>query len=134
MKRARNGQIEGELDMKVLLGNTYPPALVRRGVKITPIKLEEAKKNVILDGFESFWGHSNTIQVANKLLEIDVTPKTERPVLSLSEDFFPILNGKIFTKVLVLSPSYVGAYRPQIGEEVGEDKIIGWQCLLWDFD
>jgi hypothetical protein len=88
---------------------------------------------MLQNGFESFWGHTNTIQVANTQLEIDVTPENERPAISLSEDNFPMLNGIKYEQVLVLSPSYAGTYRPQIGEEVSEDKIAGWQCLLWDF-
>ena len=118
--------------MSILIGNTYPTALIRRRVVVTPISLKEAKR-LLKDGFKSFWGHSNTIQVANKQLGIDVTPKTERPALSLTEDNFPSLNGKTFKQVLVLSSSCSGTYRPKIGEEVPEDKIVGWQCLLWDF-
>lgn len=119
--------------MTILLGNTYPPALVRRRVVITPITLEAAIK-LLANGFESFWGHTNTIQAANEQLGVDVRPKTERPAVILDKEGFPSLNGIIATKVLVLSPNYANGFRPQIGEEVPLEKLTGWQCLLWEWE
>jgi len=118
--------------MIALLGNTYPPAMVRRQVLVTPISVEEARE-FLADGFMSYWGHVNTVNVANNLLGVDVTPETERPAISLNEEGFPTLNGKVADKVVVLSPNYAPGYRPQEGEITPPEKIIGWQALLWDF-
>lgn len=118
--------------MKILIGNTYPPALVRRRVVVTPISVDEARDH-LANGFESFWGHTNTAGLGTEILGVDVLPETERPAVTLGDEGFPVLNGVTARKVLVLSPDYVPGYRPAIGEEVPADKITGWQCLLWDF-
>lgn len=120
----------------ILLGNTYPPALVRRQVLVTPISIEEARALVYGEFFQqfiSYWGHANTIVAANALLGVDVTPETDRPAITLNEEGFPTLNGKVADKVVVLSPNYAPGYRPQEGEITPPEKIIGWQALLWDF-
>jgi len=117
----------------ILLGNVFPPALIRRKTTVTPISEEDAKK-LLEHGFESFWGHDNTISVASRLAGRDVTPKAPRPAIGLDADNFPTLYGLSYSKVLVLSPNYAGTYRPAIGEIVGDDKITGWQCLLFEFN
>ena len=117
---------------KILVGNTFPVALIRRRVLISPVSVAQAK--AMLKNFASFWGHANTLAAAKEQLGVDVAPKTERPAIQLGEDNFPILDGELFRKVLVLSPSYANGFRPAIGEEVSSDKIVGWQCLLFDFN
>jgi len=57
--------------VKTLLGNTYPPALVRRRVTITPISIDEAR-DILAGGFESFWGHVNTAKTGAALLGFEV--------------------------------------------------------------
>ena len=117
---------------KVLLGNTFPLTLVRRGTFIEPVSLETAK-TLLEVGFASFWGHANTAAVAKAQLGFDVAPKTERPALKLNEEQLPTLDGETFTKVLVLSPSYRAGFRPAIGVEGGPDDIVGWEPLLVTF-
>lgn len=117
----------------VLLGNTYPPALIRRKITVTPISIEVARE-LLADGFQSYWGHANTIITANALLGVNVTPETERPALLLNADNLPTLDGNLADKVVVLSPNYASGYRPQEGEITPPEKIIGWQALLWDFE
>jgi hypothetical protein len=77
---------------KVLLGNTFPLTLVRRGTFIEPVSLETAK-TLLEVGFASFWGHANTAAVAKAQLGFDVAPKTERPALKLNEEQLPTLDG-----------------------------------------
>lgn len=116
----------------VLLGNTFPPALIRRKITVTPISIEVARE-LLADGFQSYWGHANTIITANALLGVNVTPETERPALLLNADNLPTLDGKVANKVVVLSPNYAPGYRPPEGEITPPEKILGWQALLWLF-
>ena len=119
---------------KILVGNTYPPALIRRKVQITPISIEQAQ-SLLNSGFVSFWGHTNTLAAARDQLGVDVTPKTDRPAIVLDDDNFPTCQGTTVSHVLVLSPTYIPGFRPEIGskEEIPAEKVIGWQCLLFDF-
>lgn len=119
---------------RILVGNTYPPALIRRPVQVTPITLEQAQ-GLLKRGFVSFWGHTNTLAAAREQLGVDVTPETERPAIVLDSDNFPTCEGVTANQVLVLSPTYTAGFRPEIGskEEIPADKVIGWQCLLFDF-
>ena len=103
--------------------------LVRRKVLIEPKTPEEFQKVVQNAEISSFWGHENTLSVVKQLLGVDLTPKEERPILSLSEDNFPQLYGESFTEVWLVNPDYKGVYRSKIGEEVSSDKIAGWQIL-----
>ena len=52
----------------------------------------------------------------------------------LDEDNFPMLYGQKFTTVILISPNFVPGFRPAIGEEVGEDKILSWSTLKLNFD
>ena len=117
-----------------LLSNTFPLSLIRRRVTIKPVPLEWVQEIAQSGHFESCWGHSNTLSVVNKLLGADITPKETRPVIRLDTDNLPLLYGQKFTKVIVVSPNYVEGFRPQVGEEVSEDKITGWQTLLVEFE
>lgn len=114
----------------VLVGNTFPVTLIRRKCTITPIppaKLASIVQEA--DFVESFWGHANTLAVASEKLGRDITPETERPVLTLSVVArLPKLRREYGT-VYILNPDYAESYRPAIGEEVTQDKIIGW-CAL----
>lgn len=121
--------------MKVLIGNTFPLALVRRRVSIVPIRVEDAR--IIIDdseGLASFWGHSNTAAAAEAALGVPVRPKVERPALVLDSEGLPSLNGESYSTVLVLSPDYVPGFRPAIGAEVPAESILGWQALVLQWD
>lgn len=119
--------------MKILLGNTFPLTLVKRVVEIEPISLDEAAR--LLDGgFDSFWGHTNTLAAAKEQLGVDPTPETERPSITLDEEGLPAVGqGESATVVVVLSPQYRQGFRPQIGEEVSPEDILGWQALKVQF-
>lgn len=118
---------------KILLGNVFPTSLVKRQVLIEPIALDEAKR-LLAGGYDSFWGHTNTLLAAKEQLGVDVAPKTERPALKLDQEGLPYLvEGEVAMKIILLSPSYKEGFRPAIGEEVSTDDIVGWTALLVTF-
>ncbi len=116
-----------------IFGSTFPLSLIRRRVQIEPRPIDRLRLRLHESQWESFWGHANTIAAANRLLGIDITPKTERPALSLSKNGLPMLNNRRCQECWILSPDYIAGFRPAIGEEVSSDKILGWQVLrlLW---
>ena len=116
---------------KILLGSSWPMTLVRRCVRIDVISIGILRQYLKeADGkFHSFWGHQNTIAAANRLLGVDVTPKTERPAVELTYEGLPTFEGEVFWRVYILNPDYRPGFRPQIGQEVGEEDITGWTCL-----
>lgn len=116
----------------VFVGNTFPASLVRRKVTITPVTIEDMI-SAMEDGYVSYWGHSNTLAVASEILGYDLKPATDRPAIVLDDEGFPTLFGHYSSDIYVLSPNYVSGYRPH-GEEVGLDKIAGWQCLHVRFE
>lgn len=124
----------------VLIGNSFPQSLIRKTVVTRPIFLSDAKE-LLKGGFDSFWGHTNTIRAASEILGVDVTPKskylqpdgTYRPAVELDDDLNPYFDGKSYTSIILLSPEYERGYRPKIGEEVSADKIVAWQTLLMTF-
>lgn len=118
---------------KILIGNSFPLSLIRRKVVITPCTLDELQKKLENTRIVSFWGHCNTLNVINQLLGKDLTPETERPVLTLSPDNNPVLDGTEFSECWILSPDYQKNFRPAIGEEVTVNDIISWQCLKISF-
>jgi len=119
--------------MKLLVGNIFPTSLVRRPVRIDPISLYQAEHYMETSEIYSFWGHANTLNTVNKKFGFDLTPKTDRPAVTLDINGTPVLHGERFEKVLVISPDYRPGFRPAIGVEVGEEDIVGWQCLLVSF-
>ena len=96
-------------------------------------ELVEIRKKLENAQIVSFWGHCNTLNVINQLLGKDLTPATERPVLTLSSDNNPVLDGAEFSECWILSPDYRKNFRPAIGEEVTVNDIISWQCLKISF-
>ncbi len=117
----------------ILLGSTFPLSLVRRQCSIVPASLASLREKAHLSGWKSFWGHNNTRRVAQEVLGFDPVPASERPALSLDDENFPQLDGQRFCEVWVLSPDYPAGFRPAIGQEVGSENIIGWQCLKISF-
>lgn len=98
-------------------------------MEIKVSSLDELKKLSQNAKCHSFWGHLNTLKIANEILGFDVSPIEERIAVKLNEDSLPVLAGKAFTECWVLSPDYVKGFRPKIGEEVEPEKIVGWQVL-----
>lgn len=120
---------------KILIGNTFPLVLVRRRVVIEPCEMSVLKKN-IYEGVEvfSFWGHVGTLEVANSTVGADLAPRTERPALQLTEDGLPMLYGQAFHECFVLSPNYIGGFRPALGVEVTAEQISSWNLLRVVFE
>jgi hypothetical protein len=118
-----------QTDKSILIGNSFPLSLIRRAVTIqpqTPTALRNAMRDVHV---VSFWGHANTLQLAETFLECGLAPKSERPVLNLSGENLPTLGNQTFSEAWILSPDYIGNFRPAAGEEVSPEKIRGWQIL-----
>ena len=113
----------------ILVGSAFPLSLIRRRVVIQPCSLTEVREEIKSRPFASFWGHANTLAAANAMLGADVTPRTERPAVALDPDQFPALDGVSYRECFILSPDYAPGFRPKVGEELGPDKIAGWQAL-----
>ena len=118
----------------ILVGNTFPFALLRRDANIRVLTLDALRQ--ALDGAEivSFWGHENSRAAAEAILGgVSLRPATERPALSLSPDGLPVLDGRTFRTCFVLAPDYRPGYRPAIGEEPTPSDILGWHALRIDW-
>jgi hypothetical protein len=120
-------------DGPLLVGNSFPFPLIRRRVVIEPLSDGEARDLLMGRGFVSFWGHGNTLHAAREFLGVDLAPRTSRPALTLDEANIPSLDGMSSSDVLVISPEYAPGYRPEIGQEVPIEKILGFQALLITF-
>ncbi|MDZ7371081.1 MAG: YddF family protein [candidate division KSB1 bacterium] len=117
----------------LLIANAFPFSLIYRRVLIEPIEIERAKQLIFERGYESSWGHENTLKAVNSLLGVDLTPKEPRPALVLNEEMLPALYGAAFSEVLLVTPIYRQGFRPTIGEEVQADAVLGWRTLLMQF-
>ena len=126
--------METPLAQKFIITNVYPFSLVRRKMTAVPVELKDVITLLKTGFFISAWGHRNTLEAVNKMLGVDITPVSERPVIILNDQKFPMLNGEQFTKVLLVSPNYKKGFRPKLGEEVQEKAILSWQALLLNFD
>lgn len=113
----------------ILIGNSFPLSLIRTKVVIEPCPVDDLRRELACRPIYSFWGHRNTLAAANQLTGADLMPATDRPALQLSAPLCPVLGGIEFDECWILSPDYVSGYRPAIGEEVEQDKIVGWQVL-----
>ena len=114
---------------KLLIGNSFPLPLIRREVHITLVTREELLRHVQDQFIASFWGHANTLPAVNAWLGLDLTPRVERPALTLSPEQLPMLDGHAYRECYVLSPDYRPGFRPAIGVEVPPNEILGWQLL-----
>jgi hypothetical protein len=114
---------------KILIGNSFPLTLVKNKVLISSIDVDEIKA-LISEGAEicSFWGHSNTVSIAETMLGCNI--KCDRVALDVNKNG-GILHpqGGEFRVLYTLTPNYKEAFRPQIGVEVTPDQILGWQAL-----
>ena len=118
----------------ILIGNTFPFALLRRDANIRTLSIDALRVALSSSEIFSFWGHENTRAAAESLLGgVSLRPATERPALSLSPDFLPSLNGRVFRTCFVLAPDYRPGYRPAIGEEPSPSGILGWHALRIDW-
>ena len=117
-----------------LITTVFPFSLVRRKMLAEPMEMDDVIKIARTGQFESAWGHANTINAVNRVIGADISPKESRPAVVLDEQRFPTLYGQTFTTVILISPNFVPGFRPAIGEEVGEDKVLGWSALKLSFD
>lgn len=125
----RENQQRDEKHWAVLVGNTFPPSLIRRRVVIDPLPLEELRKALEDARVVSFWGHATTVRAASLLVGTDLTPAQERPALALSPEKLPTFAAEVFKECWVVSPDFAHGYRPAVGEEVPPERITGWQVL-----
>lgn len=119
---------------KILVGNTFPLAMVKREVRIYPISLESLRKRV-LGAAEicSYWGHANTEHVAQEILGVKFPAEDFRKPLSLSPRGYPMWGNAEFKKCHVLSPDYRNGFRPSINKEVTPDEILSWKALVLEW-
>ena len=113
----------------ILISNSFPFSLIRRPVNVRPRGLDELGAALRSRPFASAWGHANTVALAGELIGIDLTPASERPALTLSDDLLPVLDGRSFDECWLLSPDYTPGFRPQVNQELSPDHIRGWQVL-----
>jgi len=116
-----------------LVSNSFPFSLIRRRVVVEPRTIEELKNALSSQKWISTWGHSNTVGVVSAISGVDLRPETERPAISLSDQNLPSLGRITFEECWLISPHYAAGFRPQIHQEVSEDKILDWQVLLLDW-
>lgn len=118
------------MDKKILIGNSFPLSLIRKNkVEIQEVPLINFKRCLKDAEIFSFWGHRNTLKVAEQILGVSLEPRTERPAIELNELCLPTLYGETFDECWVLSPNYIQGFRPSIGEEVKEEQISDWIVL-----
>ncbi|MFA7172491.1 MAG: hypothetical protein WC340_03605 [Kiritimatiellia bacterium] len=110
----------------ILIGNSFPLSQVESTVTIEVVEIEVFREALCNARVCSFWGHTNTLQAASEFAGCDLTPHSERPVLTLSERKRPVLCGLEFNVCWVLSPRHALNFRPAIGAEVGSELITGW--------
>jgi hypothetical protein len=113
---------------KILIGNTFPLKLIRGRVLIQQQAVKDLQKEVEGREVVSYWGHSNTLEAAEKLLGFSVKPNTERPALSLDYGW-PKLEGTVFPEAWIVTPNYKEGFRPAPGVEVSVEDILGWHVL-----
>lgn len=119
----------------MLIGNTYPSSLIRRPALFTPVSVEEAQELLASRDSDSFWGHSNTVALASDVLGVDLTPREERPTLTLSDNNLPVLHGVEHLEVLVVSANIKAGHRKPRSDksEYLPEDIESWQVLLVRF-
>ncbi len=115
---------------RFLTGNSFPLGLVRRRVVIEPVSLEEYRARLSAGGWESYWGHENTLAAARAVCGVDLRPREARPAVTLDADGYPSLYGETYRECWVLSPEYEPGFRPALGEEVPAERILRWQVLV----
>ena len=69
----------------VLVGNTFPFALLRRDADVRTLSLDDLRSALAGADIVSFWGHENTRAAAEAVLGgVSLRPATDRPALTLS--------------------------------------------------
>lgn len=123
-----------KLDDKCLVGNSFPWTLVRRRIDAVPVSVDQFRREAAVAGTVSFWGHPDSLADASEFCGIDLTPSCERPVLVLSPEGLPMLNGETFRRCYLISPEYGAAFRmPLIPGDVAPPPITAWRILRIDW-
>lgn len=117
------------MEDSILIGNAFPLALVRRKISVEPAPRETLLSAAQGKRVVSFWGHANTLKIASEMAGVDLTPSSRRPVLTLSSDGLPVLEGTAFSECWLVSPDYKDNFRPAVGQEVDSSMIASWQIL-----
>jgi len=115
---------------KVLIGNSFPFSLIRcKRLIVESESISVLQETLTGTEVASFWGHTNTRAAAEAVLGVSLAPHTERPVVTLSSECRPMLDGEEFGICWLLSPDYPEGFRPAIGTEVTPEQIAGWHVL-----
>ncbi len=117
------------MSQSFLIGNAFPLSLIHKKTTIFPESIDSLHFSLKNYKWESFWGHANTLEIANSILGEDLTPKTERPAIVLDDALLPSLNGQSYSTCWILSPNYTPGFRPSPNTEVSPDKILSWHVL-----
>lgn len=120
---------------RILIGNSFPLTLIRgHRVVCEEIALDTLRTVLAVGCVASFWGHENTRVVAEAILGVGLKPACDRPALGLDPEGYPVYEGVRHRVCYVLSPDYVEAHRPAVGEVVSVAAIRAWHALrlVWD--
>ena len=118
---------------KILVGNIFPTSLIRRSCMVEVKTMQDLINALEGRQLVSFWGHTNTLGAVKAKFGLDLTPRTERPAVSLTAEALPTLGGEIFPCVWVVSPDYRAGFRPAVGVEVSPEDILDWHVVLYRF-
>lgn len=113
----------------ILIGNTFPLTLVR-GHRVTVEEIAPERFRAETTGATvcSFWGHANSRAEAAAVAGVDLTPREERPVVTLDAAGYPVLDGQRFQACYVLSPDRAGAMA-RSSTEIPVEAIAAWHFL-----
>lgn len=117
----------------VLIGNSFPASLIRRDVNVHCVSVDDVRVRLQGAQIHSFWGHSETLPAVDALLGVSLKPRVPRPVLLLSPDGLPMLDGQAFSSCYVCSPDCRPGFRHQEGQVLSQSDIVGWQLLRFDW-
>lgn len=116
-----------DTDSLFMLGSAFPMGLIQRRVVIEPRSIEDLKRELSNRVARSFWGHDNTVSAASELLGWNVEPENARPAIKLDNDYYPKLDGIVFSECWILAPKYKPGFRPEPSKEIELSDIMGWQ-------
>lgn len=105
-------------------------SLIRRPVRIEPVTLDALRKRLqTATAIHSFWGHPETLPLAEKLMGRSLAPSSFRPALQLSKDGRPMLNRRAFDECWILTPVYPAGFRPTFSGSLPPRKAENWLAL-----